>query len=84
MLCKLRHTNIVPILAVCLDTPACIVYPYKVNKSVQHHLNDVHRRQALSSSTRLSIMADVAAGIAYLHEQVHHVACSIKVLTMLY
>jgi serine/threonine protein kinase len=69
VLCKLRHPNIVPILAVTFESPLCVVYPL-MHSDLQQHLLSVDKRQALSSSMRVTIMADVATGLAYLHEQV--------------
>jgi hypothetical protein len=40
------------------------------NESLQHHLDSEAARQAMSSAVRVKIMADVTAGLAYLHEQV--------------
>jgi serine/threonine protein kinase len=75
MLSQLRHNNIVPILAVCWRAPACIVYPLMVNRGLDQHLSSESSRRRMSSSQCISIMADAAAGLAYLHTQVTVTVC---------
>ncbi|XP_027910118.1 cysteine-rich receptor-like protein kinase 10 isoform X2 [Vigna unguiculata] len=66
---KLRHRNLVRLLACCLEeNEKIIVYEYLPNKSLDFHLFDVEKRKQFDWKLRLSIINGIARGILYLHE----------------
>ncbi|XP_027910124.1 cysteine-rich receptor-like protein kinase 10 isoform X8 [Vigna unguiculata] len=66
---KLRHRNLVRLLACCSEgNEKILVYEYLPNKSLNFHLFDVEKRKQFDWKLRLSIINGIARGILYLHE----------------
>lgn len=69
LLSRLRHSNIVPILACSLEPRRiCIVYP-RMRGSLHDKFANLNERASMQWEQRVQILADVASGLAYLHEQ---------------
>ncbi|KAL6660921.1 hypothetical protein ACP70R_000305 [Stipagrostis hirtigluma subsp. patula] len=70
---RLRHKNIVPLIGWCYKKgQLLLVYEFMPNGSLDQHLfrRGVHaHRPALSWESRYGIVADVAAGLHYVHHE---------------
>ncbi|XP_062192137.1 probable L-type lectin-domain containing receptor kinase S.5 [Phragmites australis] len=70
---RLRHKNIVPLIGWCYKKgQLLLVYEYMPNGSLDEHLfrRGVHeQRPVLSWENRYAIVADVAAGLHYVHHE---------------
>ncbi|XP_062196219.1 probable L-type lectin-domain containing receptor kinase S.5 [Phragmites australis] len=70
---RLRHKNIVPLIGWCYKKrQLLLVYEYMPNGSLDQHLfrRSVHeQRPVLSWESRYGIVADVAAGLHYVHHE---------------
>ncbi|KAF0898053.1 hypothetical protein E2562_001724 [Oryza meyeriana var. granulata] len=70
---RLRHRNIVPLIGWCYKKgQLLLVYEYMPNGSLDQHLfrRGVHeQRPVLSWESRYAIVADVAAGLHYVHHE---------------
>ncbi|XP_040383001.1 probable L-type lectin-domain containing receptor kinase S.5 [Oryza brachyantha] len=70
---RLRHRNIVPLIGWCNKKgQLLLVYEYMPNGSLDQHLfrRGVHeQRAALSWESRYAIVADIAAGLHYVHHE---------------
>lgn len=72
---RLRHRNIVPLVGWCYEKgELLLIYEYMPNGSLDHHLfpNKEHQGRILGWTTRYGIIADVAAGLHYVHHEHEH------------
>merc|ERR1711871_1137536 len=88
---KFRHQNIVALLGHCFGNDVsrpCLVYEYMAGASLKARLRppDLESSgapQTLSWRQRLSVAADIANGLAFLHEEVGIVHQDIKTANIL-
>ncbi|VVA21669.1 PREDICTED: cysteine-rich, partial [Prunus dulcis] len=69
LVAKLQHRNLVRLLGFCLEGEETIlVYEYVPNRSLDYFLFDPEKQGELDWSRRYKIIAGIARGIMYLHE----------------
>ncbi|XP_030970738.1 cysteine-rich receptor-like protein kinase 10 [Quercus lobata] len=69
LIMKLQHKNLVRLLGFCIDgEEKLLVYEFMPNSSLDVILFDPRNRAKLNWSRRLNIIAGIARGILYLHE----------------
>ncbi|KAI3453146.1 hypothetical protein Pfo_009809 [Paulownia fortunei] len=75
LLARVQHKNVVNLLGYCVhDAERLLVYEYVANESLDKLLFKSDRRELLDWKRRHDIIAGIAKGLLYLHEQAH---CSI-------
>ncbi|RDX69962.1 G-type lectin S-receptor-like serine/threonine-protein kinase, partial [Mucuna pruriens] len=68
LVAKLQHTNLVRLLGLCIQNEENIlIYEYMPNKSLDFHLFDSNRREAIVWEKRSKIIEGIAHGLIYLH-----------------
>ncbi|KAL6885506.1 hypothetical protein ACP4OV_010285 [Aristida adscensionis] len=74
---RLRHKNIVPLIGWCYENrKLLLIYQYMPNGSLDQHLFRENRHQDLPPlrwETRYNVIADVAAGLHYVHHEYERV-----------
>ncbi|KAJ0252638.1 Serine-threonine/tyrosine-protein kinase [Hirschfeldia incana] len=69
LVAKLHHRNLVRLLGFCLEgQERLLIYDLFKNTSLDHFIFDNDRRMVLEWETRYKIIAGVARGLLYLHE----------------
>lgn len=69
LVAKLQHRNLVRLYGFCLEgEEKILVYEYVSNKSLDYFLFDPEKQGQLDWSRRYKIIAGIARGIMYLHE----------------
>ncbi|KAL6282131.1 hypothetical protein ACE6H2_013060 [Prunus campanulata] len=69
LVAKLQHRNLVRLYGFCLEgEEKILVYEYVSNKSLDYFLFDLEKQGQLDWSKRYKIIAGIARGIMYLHE----------------
>lgn len=72
LLARVQHKNVVNLLGYCVHgTEKLLVYEYVVNESIDKLLFKSDRREILDWKRRYDIIAGVAKGLLYLHEDAH-------------
>ncbi|TKW03535.1 hypothetical protein SEVIR_7G047800v4 [Setaria viridis] len=71
---RLRHRNIVPLVGWCYEKgELLLIYEYMPNGSLDQHLCPKEQPQRiLGWATRYDIVADIAAGLHYVHHEHEH------------
>nr|CAB3484072.1 unnamed protein product [Digitaria exilis] len=71
---RLRHRNIVPLVGWCYEKgELLLIYEYMPNGSLDQHLYPKEQPgQILGWATRYGIVADIAAGLHYVHHEHEH------------
>ncbi|XP_043699527.1 putative receptor-like protein kinase At4g00960 [Telopea speciosissima] len=74
LLAKVQHRNVVNLLGYCAHEPEkLLVYEYVANESLDKLLFHAGRREELDWKRRYDVIAGVARGLLYLHEDSHSV-----------
>ncbi|XP_061353854.1 cysteine-rich receptor-like protein kinase 10 isoform X8 [Gastrolobium bilobum] len=69
LVAKLQHRNLVRLLGFCLEgKERLLVYEFVPNKSLDYFIFDQTKRAQLNWESRYKIIAGIARGILYLHE----------------
>ncbi|XP_058725196.1 cysteine-rich receptor-like protein kinase 44 isoform X2 [Vicia villosa] len=69
LVAKLQHRNLVRLLGFCIEgRERLLVYEYVHNKSLDYFIFDETKRACLNWERRYKIIAGIARGILYLHE----------------
>ncbi|KAJ4810221.1 G-type lectin S-receptor-like Serine/Threonine-kinase [Rhynchospora pubera] len=69
LIAKLQHRNLVRLLGCCIhDSERILIYEFMPNKSLDFFIFDKVRREVLSWTMRLEIVAGISRGILYLHQ----------------
>ncbi|KAJ3708454.1 hypothetical protein LUZ61_012159 [Rhynchospora tenuis] len=69
LIAKLQHRNLVRLLGCCIhDSERILIYEFMPNKSLDFFIFDKVRRELLSWTMRLEIVAGISRGILYLHQ----------------
>ncbi|XP_058725199.1 cysteine-rich receptor-like protein kinase 44 [Vicia villosa] len=69
LLAKLQHRNLVRLLGFCIEgRERLLVYEFVYNKSLDYFIFDETKRACLKWERRFKIIAGIARGILYLHE----------------
>ncbi|KAI5393051.1 hypothetical protein KIW84_060268 [Lathyrus oleraceus] len=69
LVAKLQHRNLVRLLGFCIEgRERLLVYEYVHNKSLDYFIFDETKRVCLNWESRYKIIAGIARGILYLHE----------------
>ncbi|CAA3009321.1 receptor kinase At4g00960 [Olea europaea subsp. europaea] len=72
LLARVQHRNVVNLLGYCVHgAEKLLVYEYVVNESIDKILFKSGKREVLDWKKRYDIMAGVAKGLLYLHEDAH-------------
>ncbi|XP_021726247.1 cysteine-rich receptor-like protein kinase 7 [Chenopodium quinoa] len=70
LVAKLHHRNLVRLLGFCIERKErLLIYEFLPNMSLDHFLFDVRKRSYLDWRSRYNIIANIARGILYLHEE---------------
>ncbi|THG05724.1 cysteine-rich receptor-like protein kinase 10 [Camellia sinensis] len=69
LVAKLQHRNLVRLVGFCLEgTERLLIYEYVPNSSLDHFIFDAINRACLDWDRRYNIIAGIARGLLYLHE----------------
>ena len=70
VLSRVQHPNIVPLLGWSEEGAACVVYALMEGGSLEERLACTGGRAPLTASERVTVLSDVARGLAFLHSEV--------------
>ncbi|KAI3729294.1 hypothetical protein L6452_17947 [Arctium lappa] len=71
LLARVQHRNVVSLLGYCVSPEKLLVYEYVPNESLDKLLFKSANRDVLDWKRRYNIIAGVARGLLYLHEDAH-------------
>ncbi|GLT30983.1 hypothetical protein SLA2020_057520 [Shorea laevis] len=73
LMARLQHRNLVRLLGFCLEgNERLLIYEFVPNSSLNHFIFDPIKRLELEWDTRHKIIAGIAKGILYLHEDSYY------------